>query len=196
MAKRSVKLSPELKEVVRALPEKEKTRLLLRLLPKDATLVEQLIFQLLENGETQEERRSALQEKIIEQLHDLSQRRFYSPAYLLFTLRAISGKITRHVRTTKDKYGEIALNLLMLNNAFELMGEKVSKSRSKKVRTLANYALKRAAKLDGLLDKLHEDYQLDFWDDINQFREHINQLIFLKSAYLELDVELGRFTPD
>lgn len=196
MAKRSVKLSPELKEAVQALPEKEKTRLLLRLLPKDAMLVEQLIFKLLENEETQEERRGDLERNIKSRLEGMSQRRVLSPAYLLWELRSTSSRITQHLRTTKDKYGEIALNLLMLNYSLKLMGEKVSKSRSRKLNSLATYVIKRAAKLDGLLDKLHEDYQLDFSDEVQQLREHIQQLSYLRETYDQLGLTLGRFAPD
>ena len=44
---------------------------------------------------------------------------YYSPGYLLLELRSISGRITQHVKTTKDKYGEVALNCLLLNQAFK-----------------------------------------------------------------------------
>jgi hypothetical protein len=159
------KLSDELKKEIAQLPHKEKDKLLFRLIAKDEALIEKLTFQLLEGGNTREERREELKDEI-RRLLQQSDEYFYSPGYLLLDLRSISGMITKHVRTTRDKYGEIELNLFMLNYALKLMGEKIQPFDAYKSRTLNTYIVKRAMKLQSLLGKLHEDYRLDFEEDM------------------------------
>lgn len=167
-----LKLSDELKAAVKALPEKEKDKLLLRLLPKNAALVDRLIFTLLEESATQVERREDLRATIMEELDELAQH-FYSPGHLLKQLRRTSGAITRHVKMTRDPYGEIALNFLMLNRSLDLLGGRILTFPPGRARTLNNYVVRRAKKLLTLLSKLHEDYRLDFRDDMQQLGRHI-----------------------
>lgn len=190
MAKRRTPLSSELKAAIADLPDKEKNRLLYRLIPKDDLLVDQLIYKLLEEGETQEERRENLQLEIRERLNRV---RFHSPGYLLLDLRAISGSITRHVRTTKDKYGEIVLNFFMLNHALELMGKQITSAGPHKSRTFDIYLVKRAAKLLVLLDKIHLDYQLDFEEQLRKLGQHLRRQPNALRRSNELGIDLTRY---
>ncbi len=166
------KLSNELKEAIALLPSKEKDKLLFRLIPKDPILVEQLNFRLLEDDETVESKRRKLHNRITELLDD-AQETFYSPGYLLLDLRSISGLITRHVKVTRDKYGEVELNFHMLNTTFQLMNQQLRAFTFPKKRTFAEYVAKRGLKLIKLLQKMHEDYQLDFQDDMRQLGQYI-----------------------
>ena len=166
------KLSDELKEAISLLSNKEKDKLLFRLIAKDAALVEKLTFELLEDAESKDDRREEIYQMIDK---GFDKYRFYSPGYLLLTLRSISGDINRHVKTTKDKYGEIQLNLLMLNKSLGLFGEKIRKAPPRKQLTFNTYVVKRAVKLVGLLRKLHEDYLLDFQEDISKLGHYIDQ---------------------
>ncbi|MCI5082520.1 MAG: hypothetical protein MRY78_12550 [Saprospiraceae bacterium] len=183
------KLSNELKEAIALLPSKEKDKLLFRLIPKDPILVEQLNFRLLEDDETVESKRRKLNNRITELLDD-AQETFYSPGYLLLDLRSISGLITRHVKVTRDKYGEVELNFHMLNTTFQLMNQQLRAFTFPKKRTFAEYVAKRGLKLIKLLQKMHEDYQLDFQDDMRQLGQHIgNDHECMKMAiYIGLDV--------
>ncbi|PSR14109.1 MAG: hypothetical protein DA408_04465 [Bacteroidetes bacterium] len=186
-----IKLSDEFKAAVSKMPVKEKEKLLFRLLAKEPALVAKLEFELLEAGNTTEERRADLQQQIAKTL-DNANRYFYSPGYLLLDLRALSGEITRHVATTKDKYGEIALNLFMLNTALDLMGDKIRGFSSQKSNTLDTYVVKRALKLLALLAKIHPDYQLDFLNDRKALGKHIGGLHNMMRAAIfnGLDVNL------
>lgn len=168
-----IKLSEELKKAITMMPVKEKDKLLLRLITKDYHLVQQLEFKLLEDGATAEDRRGEIREEIHQTLIE-SHRYFYSPGYLLLDLRNLSGKINQHVKTTKDKYGEIELNFFMLNTALQLMGDKIRNFSMIKSRTLNEYVIRRAAKLLKLIEKLHEDFRLDFHPAMIELAEHIS----------------------
>jgi len=168
------KLSDDLKRAISNMLDKEKDKLLFRLIAKDAALVEKLTFELLEKDISPEDRRGELMEEInnlLERYKDY----YYSPGYLLLELRAISGAITRHVKTTKDKYGDIQLNFFMLNKSLSLFGDRVQQVRSQKQRTFNNYVIKRAVRLLKQLSKMHPDLQLDFEDDMIQLGKHISQ---------------------
>lgn len=162
-----VKLSPELKEAVSDLSHKEKDRLLFRLLPKDAALVEQLIFKLLEDGETTELRRESLWVDIEGYLHNAIES-YYRPGYLLLDLRSCSGLINAHVRTTRDKYGEVQVSLRALLMVFDALENHLQEASSMRMRTFAPYVVKRSFKLLRLVSKLHEDLQFDFRDDFRR----------------------------
>lgn len=181
------KLSDELKEAITQLSDKEKDKLLFRLIAKDIALIKRMEFELLEQGETMDMRRKEIYQTIDTGFDTY---RYYSPGYLLLALRSISGDITRHVKTTKDKYGEIQLNFLMLNKSMRLFGDKIGKADSRKSRTFNNYVVKRAIKLVVLLGKMHEDYHLDFQDDIRELGKHIdeNPLMNQLAENLGLDV--------
>jgi hypothetical protein len=160
-------LSNELKRAISMLPSKEKDKLLFRLIPKDYALVEQLEYKLLEQAESPDERRGELRQLIARKLASAAQT-YYSPGYLLLDLRDISGDINRHVKTTKDKYGEIELNFLMLNGALDRLADAVRQADKGRALTFNTYVVARAGKLAGLVKKLHEDYRLDFKADMQR----------------------------
>lgn len=164
----SVKLSDELKEAISNMLSKEKDKLLFRLIAKDAALVEKLKFQLLESGEDAKERRREELYREINQHLESYKNYYYSPGYLLLELRSISGAINRHVKTTKDKYGEVVLNLFMLNKSLALYMDRINQAIPRKQATLSAYVLKRAVKILGLIKRMHPDIRLDFEDDLMQ----------------------------
>ncbi|HKK80163.1 MAG TPA: hypothetical protein VJ933_11060, partial [Phaeodactylibacter sp.] len=139
---------------------------------------------------SKEERRAELREEI-EHLLNRVATHFYSPGYLLLDLRAVSGAITRHVKTTKDKYGEIELNFFMLNYALEMMGDEVKPFSARRSRTFNTYVIKRAIKLQKLLGKLHDDYRLDFESDMQTLATFLraDPQLMEKAQQLGLDVE-------
>jgi len=168
------KLSDELKEAISQLSDKEKDKLLYRLVAKDGILAEQLYYQLIEGGEDPAFRREDLLRELEEEL-DTTARHFQSPGFLLLNLRDISGQINRHVRITKDRYGEVLLNLYMINGTFERLGPDLTTFDARKSRSLDNYLVKRAIKLLKLIKRLHEDLWLDFQDDFRLLGENIQQ---------------------
>lgn len=184
-----VKLTDDLKKAISGLSHKEKDKLLFRLIAKEPILAEQLVFKLLEEGISAEDRRADLAKEIEQYLIDY-QKYYYSPGYLLLDLRSLSGKITLHIKTTKDKYGEVALNFLMLNKTLELFGKKIGQVRPNRSRTLNKYVVNRAIKLLGLLHKIHEDYRLDFSDSMIELGQHIQKIDAMKRMADEFDLDM------
>ena len=182
-------LSDELKKEISLLTSKEKDRLLFRLLPKDSKLVDQLQYKLVEEESTLEFRRDDIREYIQEYI-DKYPNRYYSPNYLRLSLRDISGRITYHVAITKDKLGEIEFNLMMINGYLAKNKSKLAKEPQYMVDKLFDYIVKRAIKLVKLVDALHEDYRLEFADEMQELADHINSLDHLASEakYQQFDV--------
>lgn len=162
-------LSKELKEAILSLPSSEKDKLLLRLIGKHADLQKQLEFQLLEFGETLEYRRQAVRNSIDKMYkHDEG-----TAGWLLMAVRTENADINDHVKTTKDKYGEIELTLYLLNQLFDKWLKYIEKY-SAKNDTLASYVAKRTEFVVKKLEKLHPDIQLDFWKDTNLLLERVH----------------------
>lgn len=154
----------ELKDVITQLPSKEKDKLIFRLLKKDLKLANQLLFEFV-SAETVESRREKTRE-YLKNLIDRATVHFYSTGYLNMDVRGMSGVITEHVSVTKDKYGEAALNLWMLNKVLEknqrnILSESIGKSEKFCVSVIA-----RAFKIMILIKKLHADYFIDFEDEL------------------------------
>lgn len=178
------KLSDELKKALLDIPEKEKDKLIKRLLPRDQKLVHRLEFQLLEHSETTDERRSAVRDVIMERM-DRYPRHFYSSAYLLLTLRELSGAITYHKDVTADKVGEIELNYIMLSEAIERNFEHLAAESIYSATKFNEYVVKRLIKLNGLSKKVHEDYLLEFEPYMKTIGLALNQIPTMKRAITE-----------
>ena len=161
----------------------------MRLVAKDDKLVEQLRFRLIENGETTEERRDECSAFIPEYLDSFAEHSYFSAGRLLSLLRHTSGRITYHVQVTGDKYGEVSLNLEMLLYTLNEYGSTFPYNDSRKLRTLTTYMVKRVQKIIGLIKKLHEDYQLDFMDDLKQLGTLIANTNSLRGKAVELGLD-------
>lgn len=160
----------------------EKDKLLFRLIAKDESLIKQLEFKLVEKGASADKRRKQLRAEIIQYL-DAYQRHYYSPGYLLMALRSLSGDINRHVKTTKDKYGEIELNFLMLNESLRLFGDQIKKATSAKSRTFNNYVVQRSLKILKSLHKMDRNTQFEFREDMRKLGKQIEkQPLIMKMA--------------
>lgn len=168
-------LSKELKEAISLLSQKEKDKLLFRLIPKDDVLTERLQFQLLEGSATTEERRLDMS-RLIDEEYDLLDQGHFSPGYLKLTMRSISGRITRHVKVTRDKYGEVELNYQLLNDALERFQDRLADYSERRTFKLYTYMIRRAGKLQTLLGKMHDDYRLDFEDAQRTLHLYIREL--------------------
>lgn len=176
-----MQFSKEFKEALAGLPNKEKDKLILRLLKKDLNLANRLLFELVDNA-TVDDKRTQMENRVKQQVLYFSER-YYSPGYLMMDLRYLSGEITEHVRITKDKFGEITLNLLMLNDVLDLAFKKTLSAAPSNQRKLVLYIIARAFKLLLLIRKTHEDYHLDFEPQIVQLGKSIGKHdVLIKTA--------------
>lgn len=156
-------LDPDLKKAIVRMPGGEKDKLLLRLIAKDAVLTEKLQFELVEEGRTIDERRSLIREFI----DRTSRLHADTPGWLMMDMRTVSGYISRHLKVTKDKYGEVELMLCMLNTFYEHNAHLLQKYNSRSDKA-AEYIAKRTDQVLKKAAKLDPDYHIEFAEEINK----------------------------
>lgn len=164
-------LADQLKKAIIQMPVKEKDKLLLRLITKDGTLSDRLYFELVEDSATIQERR----EEIMGRIERTSKFNQNTPGWILMDMRNLSGDISYHVKVTKDKIGAIELNILLLNTFFERYTD-ILKTYSSKADTCAIYIAKKAQTILNGLNKLDEDYRVDYINDTNQMLKYVHSL--------------------
>ncbi|MES2516769.1 MAG: hypothetical protein V4585_01605 [Bacteroidota bacterium] len=179
------KLEKDLQLAILSMPQKDKDKLLLRLVAKDDILVQQLQFTLVEEGTTVEFRRDEVREAI-DKLYRLEA---FSSGYLMMDMRSLNSDIARHVRVTKDKYGEVELTLKLLKDCFEKQLKWITKYNSK-TDTIAHYVVKRTDFVLKKLVKLHPDIQFDFHSDVNLLLEYVHRYA---TSYYAAQMALPKF---
>ena len=157
----------EFKEALSALPNKEKDKLLFRLLKKDKILAKRLQFELI-SGNSVDDKRAELEERIKDQAKYFDES-FSSLGYLNMDIRFLSGEITEHVKVTKDKFGEASLNLLLLKEVLKHNNHHIMNGRPpRKLKKLGVALLARMFKVLVLIDKLDQDYFLEFEENLEE----------------------------
>ena len=107
------KIDEELKEAIMEMAPKKKDALLLRLIRKDALLVDKLRYELLQG----EDDASYMKEDILEDMNrDLRNKWSHTPGLVMMQMRSVSGSITRYEKITKDKLGTLKLLIALINN--------------------------------------------------------------------------------
>ncbi len=180
--------SNEFKEAISKLPNKEKDKLLIRLLRKDMKLANRLYFELV-NENSIEEEREVFREKLIGQI-EIVNKTFYSVAALFMDVRTLNGFITEHVFKTKDKIGEIELSLLVLNSILKENRDRILKAHYTEAYKFCVTTIAKAFKILLLIQKLHPDYQMDFYAGLVELGENIgdNPHLMKTSIYNGFDV--------
>ena len=183
-----MKLPQELKDAISQLPSKEKDKLIFRLIKRDVDLANRLLFELV-STDTVSQRREEMRKRLKADIHRATEH-FYSPGYLNMDVRSMSGNISEHVRTTKDKIGEITLNLFIMNEILEKNNDKILKFPYGKAYTFSIAVMARAFKIMLLIKKQHEDYMVEYEEDIKRFGNLIGQSPHLMNAAIHngLDV--------
>ena len=178
----------EFRKALQELPEKEKDKLILRLLRRDMDLAEKLFFELVDTDSV-EDKRKLIENEISKTINAVSQRN-YNLDSIAGEMRYISGSISHHVKITKDKFGEISLNLQMLNETIEQNAFSLAHSKPQKSNKFYNYVIVRAFKILLLIDALHEDFLLDFKEDLERLGANIskNTMLLKTAKYNSLDV--------
>lgn len=163
-------LDPDLKKAIVRMPDKEKDKLLLRLIAKDSILTEKLQFELVEEGHTIDDRRTLIRQ-FIDRTANLRQD---SASSVLMDMRTANGYISRHLKVTKDKYGEAELLLHLLNTFYNHHAALLHKLNHRTER-VAEYIAKRTDQLLKKVAKLDPDYHLEFEPGINTLLTRIHQ---------------------
>ncbi len=161
-----MKFDNDFKKALSQLPSEEKDKLILRLLKHDLELANRLRFELL-STQSVLDRRKEMEKRIRVRVERMIYT-YYSPGYLLMDMRELSGEITEHVKITRDKEGEPALNLLMLNEVLNGVGSQVAQVKPQKSYTFNIYVIARTFRILVQINALHEDYLIDFEDGLKE----------------------------
>ncbi|HLR01039.1 MAG TPA: hypothetical protein VK102_11770 [Sphingobacterium sp.] len=171
---------PELQAAIIAMEPKKKDNLLLRLIRKDKLLVEQLHFRLLEDEKDLLDRVEKLKNQIDDSLYDLKdtiQTTFSHNGFkeLNSTVRSLHGRIGHHEKVTRDALSDVDCRVYVLKALFENYPEFFQYTLIKSGAKFQKYILGRIAHLFKKYDKLHEDYQFDFAEDITFIQDFISK---------------------
>lgn len=179
---------PEFVKALHLLSDKEKDKLILRLLKYDLQLATRLRFELIDTDSV-EDKRAQTRDWVVKRMKWATER-YYSTGYLLMDVREISGSINEHVSITKDKVGEISLNCLMLRQLLELNNQRIASETYGKAYTLCVYMVARLFKIFMLIQKQHEDLHLEFREDIETIGKYMgmNPNLMKTAIYNGLDV--------
>lgn len=151
--------SKEFKAALSAFSAAEKDKLIFRLLRKDKLLSKKLYFELID-PETTDDKRTAMEQSVEEKIL-LASKHIGNARYFLTIIRKISAEITEHVKITTDKFGEVSLNLLMINKILDYNND-LSRQRFDNVYKLYIYIINKIFKSLVLIKKLDEDYWMEF----------------------------------
>lgn len=172
MSKLRLSQIDELKEAIIRLPQKEKDKLLIRLINKDQMLIKQLHFQLLENENDLWDRHRELEVELHETFMNLQKNWSHKNStsvfqLLLVYLREMSGKINEHSSITKSKDSELKLRMKVLRWSIEYFPDLYSSYHSSKYADKYFEYQKGRLKLCLVLyKKMHEDLRYEFKEDI------------------------------
>ncbi|MES2554935.1 MAG: hypothetical protein V4604_02230 [Bacteroidota bacterium] len=168
-----MKFEQDFKDAISELSDKEKDKLILRLLKRDIPLAKRLYFELV-STQTAEELRGEMEIRLKQRLHHIAHPHF-GLVDLMVELRSLSGEISAHVNTTKDKTGEVSLSLLLVNQALTDFIPRIDRSSPVKAHKICIYIVSKCFKILILIQALHEDYHVEFREDLEQLGKLIGQ---------------------
>lgn len=157
----------DLKLEIKSLPEKEKDKLLLRLIAKDKILTEHLHFKLLEDEHDLEDRQVRLKVRIDNEIAELLSAKHLYAKEALLKMRKLNGSITHHFKVTKDVNSEIELRLHLFSLVPINFKEGIFSPFHKFNEKLMIYFVKSVLSVFTKYKKLHEDIQFDMKDALN-----------------------------
>lgn len=180
--------SKEFKTALSQLSPTEKDRLIFRLLRKDEILSKKLYFELIDE-ETVDKKRDAMEELIKEKV-EYASKYISNQKYFIVLIRKISAQITEHVKVTTDKFGDISLNLLLINEILE-SNEKLSRQRFNDIYKLYLYIINKIVKALVLTKKLDEDYWMEIDDYLLVTHDKITANIYLEKLFINNGIDFN-----
>ena len=169
--------SKEFKAALSAFSGTEKDKLIFRLLRKDKLLSKKLYFELID-PETTDDKRNAMEEIVAEKVLLASKYTGNAP-YFLTIIRKVSAEITEHIKITTDKFGEVSLNLLLINKILENNSD-LSRQRFDNVYKLYIYIINKVFKSLTLIKKLDEDYWMEIDEYLRDTQKKISENHYLQ----------------
>lgn len=185
--------SKEFKAALSNFSPAEKDKLIFRLLKKDKLLSKKLYFELID-PETTDNKRDAMEE-IVEEKVALASKYISNQKYFLSIIRKISAEITEHVKITTDKFGEVSLNLLLINMILNY-NEDLSRQRFDNVYKLYLYIINKTVKALLLTKKLDVDYWMEIDEYFDELKGKILQNNYLSKLFKNNEIDLKWLTSD
>lgn len=174
---------PELKEAILRQSQKEKDKLLVRLINKDKRLMEQLHYLLLEDENDLYSRIRQVKEKLeivfsraIKGI--ANQRAANRYKELTAYLKSASGIVNEHAAITKNKESELDLRLMIVEWSFQTyphLYEKALRSAYNEAHFV--YQATRIKTIITLYSKLHEDLQFEYNDRLSTVMDFAGKTI-------------------
>ncbi|MGG7468395.1 deoxyuridine 5'-triphosphate nucleotidohydrolase [Chryseobacterium arthrosphaerae] len=182
--------SKEFKAALSAFSSPEKDKLIFRLLRKDKLLSKKLYFELID-PETTDDKRDAMEDQVKEKVL-LAAKYIGNTKYFLTIIRKISAEITEHVKITTDKFGEVSLNLLLVNAILDYNAD-LSRQRFDNVYKLYLYIINKIFKSLTLIRKLDEDYWMEIDDYLRDAEKKILENHYLQKLCINNKLNLNWF---
>lgn len=185
--------SKEFKAALSAFSGTEKDKLIFRLLRKDKLLSKKLYFELID-PETTDDKRNAMEANVEEKII-LASKYIGNTKYFLTIIRKISAEVTEHVKITTDKFGDVSLNLLMIDKILDYNND-LSRQRFDNVYKLYLYIINKIFKSLILIKKLDEDYWMEFDELLRSIQQKIEENNYLIKLCINNGLDLNWFECD
>ena len=180
--------SKEFKQALSEFSSIEKDRLIFRLLKKDKLLSKKLYFELID-PETTDDKRNAMEEIISERITEIS-KYVANQKYFLVLIRKLSAEITEHVKITTDKFGDVYLNLFLINKILE-HNEKLGRQRFDAVYKLYIYLINKIIKALIQIKKLDEDYWMEFDELLSDIDFQIHETLYFEKLCINNSLDFN-----
>ncbi len=185
--------SKEFKAALSNFSPAEKDKLIFRLLKKDKLLSKKLYFELID-PETTDNKRDTMEE-IVEEKVVLASKYISNQKYFLSVIRKISAEITEHVKITTDKFGEVSLNLLLINKILDY-NDDLARQRFDNIYKLYLYIINKTVKALVLTKKLDVDYWMEIDEHLDELKEKILQNHYLSKLFINNGIDVNWLTSD
>lgn len=185
--------SKEFKAALSQLSSIEKDRLIFRLLKKDKILSKKLYFELIDE-ETTDQKRDQMEE-IVKEKVEYAAKYISNQKYFIVLIRKISAEITEHVKVTTDKFGDVSLNLFLINQILEY-NDKLSRQRFNDIYKLYLYIINKIVKALALTKKLDEDYWMEIDQLLSTVYEKVTNNIYLEKLFINNGVDFNWFNTE
>ena len=180
--------SKEFKTALSQLSSVEKDRLIFRLLKKDKILSKKLYFELIDQ-ETTDQKRDQMEDLVKEKV-EYASKYISNQKYFVVLIRKISAEITEHVKVTSDKFGDVSLNLFLINQVLEF-NPQLSRQRFNEIYKLYLYIVNKVVKALSLTKKLDEDYWMEIDEYLSELYTKITGNIYLEKLFINNGIDLG-----
>ena len=180
--------SKEFKQALSEFSSIEKDRLIFRLLKKDKLLSKKLYFEIID-PETADQKRDQMEENVTEKLASAA-RYIGNPKYYLSTIRTISAEITEHVKVTTDKFGEVYLNLFLVDQILE-NNDSFAQQRFDNVYKLYIYLINKIVRALLLIKKIDEDYWMEFDEILGKIDDKVHENRYLEKLFINNGIDFN-----